>query len=96
MRAETSAVLLFVEALPNYCREYLLQDLEPLVSSTRYYTAEDVANRYSVTGQTIRNWEKEKILVPDLRVGKGCVRYSAAVLAEFEKKHPGKKEIVAG
>jgi hypothetical protein len=76
--------------MSGYDRDALLQDLEELISKKKYYTTEELSVRYGVTIQTLKNWEKDQILIPDLRVGKGCVRYSAAAVAEFERKHPGK------
>lgn len=89
MRNETVAILAMADSIDNYGRETLLKDIEPLMSK-KYYTSEELTIRYGVTGQTLRNWESSGMLVPDLRVGKGCVRYSAAVIAEFEKNNPGK------
>jgi hypothetical protein len=91
MRAETVAILAMADAMENYGRDALLKDLERLIALKRYYSCEDLSVRYGVTIQTLKNWEKDEKLVPDLRVGAGCVRYSAAVVAEFEKKHPGGK-----
>lgn len=90
MRAETLALLNMADAIPGYGREALLQDVELLIAQKKYFTIDELATRYGVTTQTLRNWEKDEILIPDLRVGKGCVRYSAAAVAEFEKNHPGK------
>lgn len=90
MRSETHLILSIVDAMSGYDRDALLQDLEELISKKKYYTTEELSVRYGVTIQTLKNWEKDQILIPDLRVGKGCVRYSAAAVAEFERKHPGK------
>jgi hypothetical protein len=90
MRNETALILSIIERLPDYGREALLQDLEPLITQKKYYTTAELSTRYGVTIQTLKNWEKDQILVPDLCVGKGCVRYSAAVIAEFEKNNPGR------
>ena len=76
--------------MSGYDRDALMQDLEELISKKKYYTCDELAVRYGVTIQTLKNWENDGRLVPDLRVGKGCVRYSAAVISEFERKHPGK------
>lgn len=92
MRSETTLILNIIEAIPGYGREALLQDLEPLITQKKYFATDELSIRYGVTIQTLKNWEKEQILIPDLRVGKGCVRYSAAVIAEFEKNHPGRGE----
>lgn len=89
MRNETAMILAMADTMENYGREALLKDVEPLMAK-KYYTSEELTIRYGVTGQTLRNWEASGTLVPDLRVGKGCVRYSAAVIAEFEKNNPGK------
>jgi hypothetical protein len=90
MRSKTHLLLSIVDAMSDYDRDALLQDLEELLARKKYYTTEELSVRYSVTIQTLKNWEKDRKLVPDLRVGAGCVRYSAAVVAEFERKHPGK------
>jgi hypothetical protein len=90
MNAETVAILNLVDAMG--CRSAFLRDIEPLISEVKFYTAEDVAARYSVTEQTVRNWAREKKLVPTIKVGGGCLRYSSSDLAEFEKKHPGSGE----
>jgi hypothetical protein len=89
MRSETTAILNLADSIPGYSHDQLLFDLEPLISAKKFYSAEELAVRYGVTEQTIRNWAKDHKLVPDLAVGKGCVRYSAAVLAEFEKNYRG-------
>ena len=90
MRSETVAILIMADAIENYGRETLLKDVELLIAQKKYYTCDELAARYGVTIQTLKNWENDGRLVPDLRVGKGCVRYSAAVVSEFERKHPGK------
>ena len=91
MRHETVTILAMADAFKDYGRESLIADVEELISAKRFFTSAELAERYAVTGQTIANWEKDNILCPDLRVGKGCVRYSARVVAEFEKNHPGKR-----
>ena len=90
MRGETVIILNMVDAWPGLGREAFLADLEPLIMQKKYFSTEELSARYGVTIQTLKNWENAGELVPDLRVGKGCVRYSAAVVADFEKKHPGK------
>jgi DeoR/GlpR family transcriptional regulator of sugar metabolism len=90
MNAETIAILNLLDAMG--CRTAFLRDIEPLVSGNKFYTAEELAERYAVSEQTIRNWAKEKKLIPTIKVGIGCLRYSSSDLAEFEKKHPGSGE----
>lgn len=91
MRSETRLILELINTMSGYNSDALLQDLEELISKKKYYTTEELSVRYGVTIQTLKNWEADGKLVPDLRVGKGCVRYSAAAVAEFERKHPGNK-----
>ena len=91
MRVETVAILGLADAMKDYGREALLSDLESLILSKKFYTCEELSVRYGVTIQTLKNWEAAEILMPDLRVGKGCVRYSSGTIAEFEKNYPGKK-----
>lgn len=85
MRSETTALLVMADSIPGYSREMLLADIEPLIAAKKFYTVKELAERYEVTVQTIKNWASDKKLVPTLKVGDGCVRYSAADLAEFEK-----------
>lgn len=92
MRGETVALLNLADAIPGYSRDALLKDVEILIAEKKFFTSDELMSRYGVTFQTLKNWEKDGKLVPDLRVGKGCVRYSAAVIAEFEKNNPGKGE----
>lgn len=92
MRGETVALLNMADAIPDYGREALLQDVELLIAQKKFFTTEELSARYGVTIQTLKNWEADKKLSPDLRVGKGCVRYSAAAVAEFEKNHPGQRD----
>lgn len=89
MRSETTAILNMADAIPGYSRNQLLADLEPLINQQRFYSTKELTERYGVTVQTLKNWEKDGKLVPDLRVGDGCVRYSATLLAEFENKNRG-------
>lgn len=89
MRSETTAILNMADAIPGYSRNQLLADLEPLINQQRFYSTKELTERYGVTVQTLKNWEKDGKLVPDLRVGDGCVRYSATLLAEFEDKNRG-------
>jgi DNA-binding XRE family transcriptional regulator len=88
MNAETLAILNFVDAMG--CRSAFLRDIEPLVNENKFYSAEELAERYGVSEQTIRNWARDGKLEPDLKVGAGCLRYSSAVIADFEAKHRGK------
>lgn len=92
MRSETTAFLLMADSITGYGREQLLSDLEPLFRAGKFYTVDELSERYGVSKQTIRNWASDKKLVPDLRVGDGCVRYSAKVVAEFEINFRGDKE----
>lgn len=92
MRTETLGFLVMADSITGFSREQLLADLEPLIMQKKYYSCDELSARYGVTIQTLKNWENAGELVPDLRVGKGCVRYSAAVIAEFERKHPGRGE----
>lgn len=85
MRSETAAFLIMADSIPGYSREILLAEVEPLIAAKKFYTVKELAERYEVTIQTIKNWASDKKLIPTLKVGDGCIRYSAADLAEFEK-----------
>ena len=90
MRAETLAILNMADAIPGYGKEELLKDLQFILPEKQYYSCEELAKRYGITIQTLKNWAKDKLLVPDFKVGSGCVRYSAAIVAAFEKQNPEK------
>lgn len=90
MKPETVAILNLCDTLPNFSREDLLDDLQYLLPKKAFYSAQELSDRYGVTTQTLKNWEAKKALVPDFHAGAGCVRYSAAVVAAFEKNNPEK------
>lgn len=90
MKPETVAILNLCDTLPNFSREDLLDDLQYLLPKKVFYSAQELSERYGVSIQTLKNWESKKALVPDLHASDGCVRYSAAVIAAFEKNNPGK------
>lgn len=91
MRAETIALLNVADSIENYGREQFLKDCEKLIDQKRFYSCEELSERYDVSIQTLKNWEEQKKLVPDLRIGKGCVRYSAFVIEQFERNHNPEK-----
>lgn len=92
MKAETQAILNLIDAMPNFSRKVFFADIAELVEPVKFYSAEELVERYGVTSQTICNWGRDKKLVPSLAVGAKCIRYSAKDLAEFEQKYQGKKE----
>lgn len=96
MPAIASGILSLADTIPGYSRAQLLADLEPLITPQKFYSVEELAVRYGVTTNTIRNWEGAEMLKPDLQVGKNCVRYSASNLAEFELKYRERKGSKAG
>lgn len=89
MRSETTALLVMADSIPGYSRDILLAEVEPLIAAKKFYNTQELSERYGVTVQTIKNWAREGKLIPTLKVGDGCVRYSAADLAEFEKNFSG-------
>jgi excisionase family DNA binding protein len=53
--------------------------------SEKYYTYEDVAERWQVAVNTLRQWVMAGILVPSMRLGR-LVRFSEAYILEIESK----------
>jgi DNA-binding XRE family transcriptional regulator len=96
MRTETIALLNMADSIIGYGRDVFIADIKSLYPAKDFFTADELAERYGVSRQTIQNWEADGRLVPDLRIGKGCVRYSAAVVAAFEKKSAGQRKQRAG
>ena len=90
MKAATLTVLQVADLVVPGGRTAFLADIVPLVASQKFFTTEDVAERYSVSIPTVKYWRKEGTLVPSLKVPGGSVRYTLADLQKFEQT--GKKE----
>ena len=91
MMAATVALLTLADAVVPGGRQALLDDLAPLVGAKKFFTTEDVAERYAVSLPTVKFWRQRGVLVPGLKIPGGTVRYTLAELLEFEKK-TGRKE----
>ena len=76
-----------------------MRNLEKLISAlvdsdetegikTKFYTIKDVAQRYCVHENTIRNWQKRKLLKASINIpgARSIVRFSEQDLFDFEKK----------
>ncbi len=53
--------------------------------SETYYTYEDLAKRWQVAVNTLRQWVMAGILVPSMRLGR-LVRFSESYIQEIESK----------
>ena len=90
MKAETLAVLQVADLVVPGGRAAFLADIVPLVAAEKFFTTEDVAERYSVSIPTVKYWRSSGKLVPTFKVPGGSVRYTLADLQRFELT--GKKE----
>ena len=72
-------------------RDEFLDDVMPVLKDRHFYTTEELAERYRVTPNTIKNWRAQGKLVPSLKIPGGSVRYSPADLHNFECE-TGRKE----
>jgi excisionase family DNA binding protein len=92
MRPETKKFLEMADFIPGYGSSGLIADLTPMVLENRFYTTAQVAERYGVSKQTVRNWIDSGEMRVSLSMGDGgAVRISSADLAEFETNHAGKR-----
>jgi hypothetical protein len=53
--------------------------------SDKYYTYEDLSERWKVAVNTLRQWVMAGILVPSMRLGR-LVRFSESYILEIESK----------
>lgn len=53
--------------------------------SEKYYTYEDLAERWQVAVNTLRQWVMAGLLVPSMRLGR-LVRFSESYIIEIESK----------
>jgi len=53
---------------------------------TRYLTVEEVAERYSVSKDSIWRWKREGKFPRAVRVGPGCTRWRMSDLVEYDSK----------
>ena len=53
---------------------------------TRYLTVEEVAERYSVSKDSIWRWKREGKFPLAVRVGPGCTRWRMSDLVEYDSK----------
>jgi excisionase family DNA binding protein len=92
MKAETVLLLKLADTMSGYSSNALIADLAPMVLENRFYTTAQVAERYGVSKQTVRNWIDSGEMRVSLSMGDGgAVRISSADLAEFETNHAGKR-----
>ena len=91
MNAATAAVLALADATIPGGRDTLLNDLVPMLADRKFYTAEQVAERYAVSLPTVRMWATRGKLVPSFKIPGGTARYTLEDLNEFER-NSGRKE----
>lgn len=57
-----------------------------MMSNFHFLTIGEVAKEFGVTTQTIRNWEKQNILIPYHRLQSGWRYYTSEQVEELKKK----------
>ena len=58
-----------------------------------YIKQKDIASELGVTRQTISNWAKNGILVPDIKLPNGTKKYSRETIDTFKTKYFKQKEV---
>lgn len=91
MNALTQSLLTVADTIFPGGRAAFLDDLVPLVADKKFFSTEEVAERYRVSIPTVKNWRKEGKIVPTLKIPGGSVRYTLADLQNFEQQ-TGRKE----
>lgn len=87
MTPQTAAILNLADAVLKGGRQSLIADLVDELAARKYYTTEDVAQRYAVSKDCIKKWRENGTLTPSLRIENGTVRYSLKDLQLFEAKY---------
>lgn len=73
--------------------EQLKQMLDALnTPKVQFYSIDEVARRYNVHANTVRNWTAKGWLDCALKVGDGTLRYAESDLLDFEKRFIAKKK----
>lgn len=83
------------DSLPGYGRDALIMDIKPFVREKMYFTQKEIAARYKVTLDCVKQWCRAKKLQGTLKVPGGTVRYTLADLERFEDL-TGRTEIMEG
>jgi len=73
------------DSLPGYGRDALIMDIKPFVREKVYFTQKEIAARYKVTLDCVKQWCRGKKLCGSLKVPGGTVRYTLADLDRFEE-----------
>ena len=87
MTAQTAAILNLADAVLKGGRQALIAELADELATRKYYTADAVAERYSVSKEAVKKWRENGMLTPSLRISNGTVRYSLADLERFERAY---------
>ncbi len=84
MKPTTAAILALADAVIPGGREALLADLLPMMAKERFFSAEDVAERYHVSLSCVKQWRQSGLIKPSMVITAGTVRYSLLDLKRFE------------
>lgn len=87
MTAQIQAILNLADAVLKGGRQALISELADDLAARKFYTADAVAERYSVSKEAVKKWRENGTLVPSLRISNGTVRYSLADLQKFEQTY---------
>ena len=86
MQKTTESILTILDSLPGG-RMAFLEDIAAEFAHLRFYTAQDVADRYQVSKSLVSKWATDGLLVPSLKVSGGTARYTLADLIAFENSN---------
>lgn len=73
------------DSLPGYGRDALIMDVKPFVREKLYFSQKEIAARYKVTLDCVKQWCKAKKLQHSLKIPGGTIRYTLADLDRFEE-----------
>ena len=91
MNTTTQTLLTVADLIVPGGRAAFLEDLVPLVADKKFFSTEEVAERYRVSVSTVKHWRDVGMIVPTLKIPGGSVRYTLADLQKFEQE-TGRKE----
>ena len=86
MKAETIALLNYVDATFPGGRAAFFEDVAPLLVDKVFFSPESLAKRYDVSLSCIKTWRAKGLLIPSMKIPEGTTRYTLADLVDFEKR----------
>lgn len=73
------------DTMPGYGKEMLLSEVKPFVREKIYFKQQEIADRFKVTLDCVKQWCKAKKLQHSLKVPGGTIRYTLADVEQFEE-----------